>query len=1499
MLAAACATAFSPGADASGEVELRVLGYTRWLAGGPAALRIVAYDPRGMRGVANVGVQATLEGDRLRRPLTIARGSTNEQGTLDARVTVPSYLEGSYVLKVSMPNAAPLQSAVHVQKGRRVYLTTDKPLYQPGQTVHVRALALREPSLAPIADVPVTIEIEDARANKVFKKQARTSRFGVASTKFDLASEVNMGEYHLRCVVEDEQAEKSFTVKRYALPKFKIAVKTEKAWYMPGETMKGTLRADYFFGKPVAGAKVGIDLRTFDTSEHDLAHLEGKTGPDGTWAFEYKLPEHFVGRPLDKGKASLAIRASVTDAAAHAEESGSEVAVVSAPVAVEVFPEGGRLIPGLPNQIYVLAIHPDGTPAAGTVRLQLPGLDRSVGTDDTGFAELVYTPRSEVASTNRGAGWEVPTKPVSGTLTATDRQGNTAKQSISLTIAQTEDSVLLRPEKALYRVGDVFRAQVLSTKKNGSVYVDFVRDGQTILTESVEIVNGRGTLSMGLTPDTFGAIQVRAYQILSSADTVRDTRKIFVQPARDLVVEVKADRSSWRPGEDATLRFIVKDKQGTPTLAVLGVDVVDESLFALAERQPGLERVYFLLEKELMEARYEVHGTTLADVIKEDRSRDDEAQRNSRALMAQIPEAGAYDLHMDTFDTKLTQLYQRLARATSAAHAWRSKFGSNPWDGSVERLVEEGLLSATDARDPWGRYLRLRTQDGYCQAYSVGPDGIARNRDDFDMNDYYRMAGPRRMARGDLEMDDGMVLPAATAAPMGGGWAMEKKGDGAPRDRREETRSSGKDQPAAGEAPRIREFFPETLFVAPEIVTDKNGVASMTIPMADSITTWRLSAFASSLNGRMGNGNAALRVFQDFFVDLDVPVSLTQGDVVSMPVAIYNYLPEPQTVSLTLEGGEWCELLDDPKRLVKIGGNEVAGISFRIRAKKPGGHPLTLTAKGTKMSDAVRRTISVMPDGREFSDVRGDRLQQGLKAVVHVPDDAVADASKMLVTLYPGVFSQVVEGLDSILRMPGGCFEQTSSTTYPNVLVTGYLKKMRKATPEIAMKAEGYINAGYQRLLTFEVPGGGFSVFGQAPANPILTAYGLMEFADMAKVHHVDPALISRTKRWLLAQQGKNGEWGAGRQGFYAEGWSNVPNSDLVSTAYITWALLETGERGEGVKRAVEYIRKHASQAKEPYTAALVANALVAYDAKDAVARRAVDTLLALRVDDKDVTYWRTKIATAAYGTGRAGDIETTALAALALLQEGQHPAVANRVIGYLVRSKDAFGTWESTQATVLAMKAFVATVDKAAERSDATVTVTVNGQKAGSIRMNSENFDVYQEVDVSRFVHRGDNAVALSVDGKGSLLYRISTRWYRPWQAAPPPPSDVLGIDVAYDRTTLAKNDVARCDVKVRNLTKRVANMVMVDVGVPPGFDVQSEDLEALVKTRAIEKFSLTGRQVIVYLTKIDAASTFAMSYRLKARYPVRAQAPASQAYEYYNPDRNAQSAPRLVEVK
>jgi uncharacterized protein YfaS (alpha-2-macroglobulin family) len=105
----------------------------------------------------------------------------------------------------------------------------------------------------------------------------------------------------------------------------------------------------------------------------------------------------------------------------------------------------------------------------------------------------------------------------------------------------------------------------------------------------------------------------------------------------------------------------------------------------------------------------------------------------------------------------------------------------------------------------------------------------------------------------------------------------------------------------AAAAPRVRSYFPEALYINPEILTDANGNADIAIPLADSITTWRMAMLASTQSGALGTATGAIKVFQDFFVDLDLPVTLTQGDRVTLPVAIYNYAGARGEVSLSLQ----------------------------------------------------------------------------------------------------------------------------------------------------------------------------------------------------------------------------------------------------------------------------------------------------------------------------------------------------------------------------------------------------------------------------------------------------------------------------------------------------------------------------------------------------------------------------------------------------------------------
>jgi hypothetical protein len=144
--------------------------------------------------------------------------------------------------------------------------------------------------------------------------------------------------------------------------------------------------------------------------------------------------------------------------------------------------------------------------------------------------------------------------------------------------------------------------------------------------------------------------------------------------------------------------------------------------------------------------------------------------------------------------------------------------------------------------------------------------------------------------------------------------------------------------------------------------------------------------------------------------------------------------------------------------------------------------------------------------------------------------------------------------------------------------------------------------------------------------------------------------------------------------------------------------------------------------------------------------------------------------------------------------------------------------------------------------------------------------------------------------------------RYFTPWEEKTP--AEPLSIDVAYDRTRLAQNDIATATATIHNNLSKTANMVMVDLGIPPGFELLSEDLQSLQEKTAgqrsgrLEKFSLTATQAILYFNALSEKQTVTINFRLRAKYPIRARTFASHIYEYYNPDVHATTHPVQLEV-
>ena len=405
----------------------------------------------------------------------------------------------------------------------------------------------------------------------------------------------------------------------------------------------------------------------------------------------------------------------------------------------------------------------------------------------------------------------------------------------------------------------------------------------------------------------------------------------------------------------------------------------------------------------------------------------------------------------------------------------------------------------------------------------------------------------------------------------------------------------------------------------------------------------------------------------------------------------------------------------------------------------------------------------------------------------------------------------------------------------------------------------------------------------------------------MAKVSEVDPRLIERTRNWLLNQQQPDGSWKPDVS-FINEGATNRYNSNVLRiTAYIAWSLVDTGMQRPAIDKAKDFIASHLDSAPDPYTLAVIANFATEYGRDRDFTRRSMQALLAARTEKDDQVFWSAE-ETGVYSTGASAAIETTGLATQALLKWGQASETTRKALNFISQKKQASGAWGTTQATIMALRALLLATQLSATDVHGSLQVMLDGREVKTLNLTANNNDLLHQ-----FVFKGIDAhrpasIRLHFEGTGNLAYQVVGRSFIPWDEKPA--AEPLSINIAYDRTRLSQNDIATETVTIRNNLSKTANMVMVDLGIPPGFDLLSEDLQSLQEKAAgadagrLEKFSMTATQAILYFNGLAPHQEVTLKIRLRAKYPIRAHTLQSRLYEYYDPDVSSTARPVKLEV-
>jgi len=412
--------------------------------------------------------------------------------------------------------------------------------------------------------------------------------------------------------------------------------------------------------------------------------------------------------------------------------------------------------------------------------------------------------------------------------------------------------------------------------------------------------------------------------------------------------------------------------------------------------------------------------------------------------------------------------------------------------------------------------------------------------------------------------------------------------------------------------------------------------------------------------------------------------------------------------------------------------------------------------------------------------------------------------------------------------------------------------------------------------------------------------------------------VVTAARRWLLQQTAPQGGWmEKDSNGKYLEG------SGLYLTAYVVEALARDLQRRkpdekdidaerQGVRNGIAYFSKNLRATSDPYDIALIALAKLA--ARDDASQE-IRTLLLLEHTEGETSYWDLHHNTIFYGWGHTGRIETTALVLDALAsakQQGQSSGGLDRAVNrgtlFLLKNKDQYGVWYSTQATVDVLQTLVRQLEASSpDASRAPLRIFVDGKPGPALSSSSDARQLTpQRADLTPFLSPGKHTFELRSGTSAHASAYVNASYYLPWtdptvigSSVPSGDAESLRYSVKFDRSAASVGDLIQCTVHAERVGFRGYGMMLAEVGLPPGADVDRASLNSAVSSSGwdLQSYEVQPDRAVFYLWPRAGGTTF--SFTFKPRFAMTAQSSESVLYDYYNPEARASLPPARFVVK
>ncbi len=677
----------------------------------------------------------------------------------------------------------------------------------------------------------------------------------------------------------------------------------------------------------------------------------------------------------------------------------------------------------------------------------------------------------------------------------------------------------------------------------------------------------------------------------------------------------------------------------------------------------------------------------------------------------------------------------------------------------------------------------------------------------------------------------------------------------------------------------------KTLTYLYDVKTNSKGEAELNFTNSSENGSFVCQLEGISNTGKFISYTTKYSVIKPYIITKQIPENLTAGDSISVLVNIENNTNSAMYVYST-----W--ILENKKNVIDeltIPAGKIGKLNLPLIANIESGtikSLLKININGE--TEEFNNTINVKP--KLFKTIYTKSNQSGkYHYKIYIDSNsAYLNTSKLTLDIQSSSLKKLTNSISAMVREPHGCFEQVSSSNYPNILIYKLLQSKNNYTELQSIKEKLLI--GYQKLAAYETKEKGFEWYGNTPPHEGLTAYGLLQFHEMKDIIDMDSNLNKRTMKWLLTRYNKDGSINVNR-GKY--GFSGA--SEPVTNAYVTWVLSEIKNTID-LSPQIKHLENELAKKYDTYLSILLSNIYFNTNQKEKGKKLLSRCLIHAQSKNFNNMQANHSIVNS---YGNYLDIELIGMLAYSMLKNEHELEHIDAVHSQLIKRKSNYGLFGTTQSTIWALKSMILYDNHLKTRFN---NMIYSEQESIDLKLNgvnifNRNSIIDQFIDLpTELLKTGENNIEINFAAKENKLFTLNLEYLNIF---PGEQSKLFKLSNHVENKIYNIGDYVPINYEYKNLRDTGLGQTLIVIPLTGNLALIPEQLKLLKDKKNVDYYEIFNGNLVLYFAEIGPKEVKNINISYLCQVSGKSFMPPAYIYLYYNKDDSYYCYPNQINIK